>query len=41
VNLPSADAKFIYRWSSPAVPPGVEYLRQPGEGTSVEVRKPL
>jgi lipoprotein-anchoring transpeptidase ErfK/SrfK len=41
VNLPSADAKFIYRWSSPAVPPGVEYLRQPGEGTSVQVRKSL
>jgi lipoprotein-anchoring transpeptidase ErfK/SrfK len=41
VNLPPADAKFIYRWCSPAVPSGVEYVRQPGEGTHVEVRKSL
>ena len=39
VNLSSADAKFIYRWTNPVVPPGVEYLRLPGEGTAVRVTK--
>ncbi len=37
VNLPSIDAKFIYRWTSPVVPPGVDYLHLPGEGTAVQV----
>lgn len=37
VNLPSADAKFIYRWSNPVVPPGVDYLHLPGQGTAVQV----
>jgi lipoprotein-anchoring transpeptidase ErfK/SrfK len=37
VNLPSMDAKFIYRWTSPVVPPGVDYLHLPGEGTAVQV----
>jgi len=39
VNLPSVDAKFIYRWTDPSVPPGIDYLRLPGEGTSVRVTK--
>lgn len=39
VNLPSMDAKFIYRWSRPVVPPGVDYLHLPGEGTAVQVTK--
>jgi len=37
VNLPSMDAKFIYRWTNPVVPSGVEYLHLPGQGTSVQV----
>ena len=37
VNLQSIDAKFIYRWTSPVVPPGVDYLHLPGEGTAVQV----
>ncbi len=37
VNLPSMDAKFIYRWTSPVVPPGVDYLHLPGQGTAVQV----
>jgi len=39
VNLPSADAKFIYRWTNPVVPPGVDYLHLPGQGTAVQVTK--
>jgi lipoprotein-anchoring transpeptidase ErfK/SrfK len=39
VNLPSVDAKFIYRWTSPVVPPGVDYLHLPGHGTAVQVTK--
>jgi hypothetical protein len=39
VNLPSADAKFLYRWTNPVVPLGVEYLRLPGKGTNVQVKK--
>lgn len=37
VNLAPADAKFIYRWTRPAVPPDTPYLYRPGEGTRVEV----
>lgn len=37
VNLPSEHAKFIYRWTSPVVPPGVDYLHLPGQGTVVQV----
>ncbi len=37
VNLPSMDAKFIYRWTTPVVPPGVDYLHLPGQGTVVQV----
>ena len=39
INLPSMDAKFIYRWTSPVVPPGVDYLHRPGEGTAVQIIK--
>jgi hypothetical protein len=37
VNLSSMDAKFIYRWTNPVVPPGVDYLHLPGQGTAVQV----
>ena len=37
VNLPSMDAKFIYRWTNPVVPPDVNYLHLPGQGTAVQV----
>ena len=37
VNLPSEHAKFIYRWTNPVVPPGVDYLHLPGQGTAVNV----
>ena len=37
VNLPSEAAKFIYRWTLPNVPPDVEYIHLPGEGTKVQV----
>ncbi len=37
VNLRPEDAKFIYRWTLPAVPVSVSYLYKPGEGTKVEI----
>lgn len=37
VNLPSDAAKFLYRWTSPVVPPDAEYIHKPGEGTRVEI----
>ena len=37
VNLPSEAAKFIYRWTKPYVPPDLDYLHLPGEGTRVQV----
>ena len=37
VNLKPADAKFLYRWTRPVVPPTVDYLYRPGEGTRVQV----
>jgi lipoprotein-anchoring transpeptidase ErfK/SrfK len=37
VNLLPADAKFIYRWTSPIVPANTQYLYKPGEGTHVEI----
>lgn len=37
VNLSSADAKWIYRWSRPVVPPDEDYLNLPGQGTRVQV----
>jgi len=41
INLPSEDAKFIYLWSNPVVPPGVDYIHLPGEGTAVQVTKSI
>lgn len=37
VNLPSESAKFLYRWSKPAVPSDTNYLHLPGEGTLVQI----
>jgi hypothetical protein len=37
VNLPSEAAKFIYRWTSPNVPPDADYVHKPGEGTRVQI----
>ncbi len=37
VNLTPDDAKFIYRWTRPQVPPETSYLYQPGNGTRVQV----
>jgi lipoprotein-anchoring transpeptidase ErfK/SrfK len=37
VNLLPEDAKFLYRWTSPLVPPGTRYLHLPGTGTRVEI----
>ncbi len=37
INLAPADAKFIYRWTHPVVPPDTQYLYKPGEGTHVEI----
>jgi lipoprotein-anchoring transpeptidase ErfK/SrfK len=37
VNLKSEDAKWLYRWSMPNVPPGEDYLHLPGEGTHVQI----
>ena len=37
INLPSDLSKWIYRWTSPLVPLGEDYLHKPGEGTRVIV----
>ncbi len=37
VNLTMDAAKFIYRWTSPLVPPEIVYLYKPGSGTKVNV----
>jgi len=37
VNVPSASAKFIYRWSQPLVPADEDYLHLPGQGTHVQI----
>jgi hypothetical protein len=37
VNLPSADAKWIYRWTRPNVPIGEDYVHLPGQGTRVQI----
>ena len=39
INLKSDDAKFVYRWTNPEVPPDVDYLHLPGEGTAVQIIK--
>jgi lipoprotein-anchoring transpeptidase ErfK/SrfK len=40
INLTPEDARFIYLWTHPVVPPNVRYLHLPGDGTSVEIVKP-
>jgi hypothetical protein len=37
VNLRSEDAKWLYRWCRPYVPPETDYLYLPGEGTRVQI----
>jgi len=37
INLRSEDAKWIYRWSRPNVPPDEDYLHLPGEGTRIQI----
>ena len=37
VNLTSEDAKFIYRWTKPVVPPQEDYVHLPGQGTRVVI----
>ena len=37
VNLPADAAKFLYRWTSPVVPPESDYVHRPGEGTRVRI----
>jgi lipoprotein-anchoring transpeptidase ErfK/SrfK len=37
INLSPADAKRVYRWTRPPVPPGERFLYQPGQGTGVRV----
>lgn len=37
VNLPSSVSKWIYRWTNPVVPVGMDYLHLPGQGTKVKV----
>ena len=37
VNLPNSAAKFIYRWTSPTVPPEADYVHKPNTGTRVHV----
>jgi len=37
INLPSSISKWVYRWTSPVVPPNEDYLHQPGQGTRVQV----
>lgn len=37
VNLPSEAAKFIYRWTRPNLPPDLDYVHLPGEGTKVQI----
>jgi lipoprotein-anchoring transpeptidase ErfK/SrfK len=39
VNLPNSAAKFIYRWTTPVVPPDTDYLHLPKTGTAVTVVK--
>lgn len=37
VNLRSDDAKWLYRWTRPNVPPGTDYVHLPGQGTRVQI----
>jgi L,D-transpeptidase-like protein len=37
INLTPADALWIYRWTTPVMLPGVNYIYLPGQGTRVSV----
>jgi lipoprotein-anchoring transpeptidase ErfK/SrfK len=37
INLPSGISKWLYRWTNPVVPPNVDYLHLPGQGTRVVI----
>jgi hypothetical protein len=37
INLSPADAKWIYRWTDPLVPPGERLVYEPGQGTLVQI----
>ena len=39
INLPNSAAKFLYRWTSPTVPPEADYIHKPNTGTTVHVSK--
>ena len=37
INLSPQDAKWLYRWTLPVIPPGKRFIYQPGAGTSVHI----
>jgi lipoprotein-anchoring transpeptidase ErfK/SrfK len=37
INLSPGDARWIYRWTLPVVPPDKNFLYQPGSGTRVMI----
>ncbi len=37
INLTPQNAKWLYRWTLPAVPPDQRYIYEPGSGTDVQV----
>jgi lipoprotein-anchoring transpeptidase ErfK/SrfK len=39
INLPPDAARWVYRWTSPAVPPGEKVLLAPGSGTRVTIHQ--
>ncbi len=39
INLKPLDAKWLYRWTQPAVPPGERFLYKPGTGTRVQIAR--
>jgi hypothetical protein len=39
INMAIPDAKWIFRWTLPTVPPGERLVLQPGSGTRVEIRQ--
>ncbi|MBU4224578.1 MAG: L,D-transpeptidase [Chloroflexi bacterium] len=37
INLTPQDAKWLYRWTLPAVPLDQRYIYEPGSGSNVQV----
>jgi hypothetical protein len=37
INMGLEDAKWIFRWTLPTVPPGENLVLQPGTGTRVQI----